>query len=205
MHGAPTLLVCTAAEERAARRGAPAARIVALRAGAAAARALPDELDGPLVVLGLCGALRDLAVGTTVAYGATCDPDGVLETVAASLDGAVPVRGYTSPGIVTRVAERTALAERYDADVVDMEGTHIARALRARGLRCAMVRVVSDGLDLDLPPIENAIDAEGNLQPLVLAAAFAQKPAAAARFIADVRRALRVLSAVAGELSAIRA
>jgi hypothetical protein len=63
-----------------------------------------------------------------------------------------------------------------------------------------MVRVVSDGLEGDLPPIGGAFDAEGRLRPQVLAAGFARDPVAAARFIAGVRRALRELSAVARAL-----
>lgn len=201
----PTLLVCGGAEERAVRRTAAGARVIALRAGAAAASALPSDLARPIVLLGLCGALRELPLGTIVVYGAACDADGSVTAESAALADAHRVRGYTAPRIVTRGVERAELARRYDADVVDMEGTHVARALAARGLRCAMVRVVSDGPQADLPPIEDAIDGSGTLQPLVLAAGFARDPAAAARFIGGVRRALRVLGEVARELSAVRA
>jgi uridine phosphorylase len=177
---------------------------VTLRAGAAAARSLPAELHGPLIFIGLCGALRRFAVGTTVVYNSACDFDGAVDARPTSIAGAISVRGFTSPRIVTTTVERAELAARYDADVVDMEGTHVARALASRGFGCAMVRVVSDGSDAELPPIANAIDAEGTLQPLVLAAAFAREPVAAVRFIGDVRQALRVLSDVAAQLTSAK-
>ena len=199
--GATTFLVPAGSEERAVRRAVPRARIAVIRAGAAAARSLPDDLAGDVVLLGLCGALRPLAVGTAVVYAAAVDEAGAI-ALPAGATGLRTVRGYTAPLVVTRVSERAALADHYDADVVDMEGTHVARALAARGLSCTMVRVVSDGCEADLPPMEHAFNAEGQLQPLVVAAAFAREPAAAARFIADVRRSLRRLSEVARALTA---
>lgn len=190
----------------------PHARVVTIAAGAASARSLPEDLPGSVVLLGLCGALRPLDVGAWVVCSAACDAAGdvALETDAvARLRTVRPdlhvERGFTAPAVVTRVREKAALAQRYDAGVVDMEGTHVARALAARGIGMTMARVVSDGLAADLPPIEDAFDAEGALRPLALAAAFAREPVAAARFVADVRRALRELGPLARALTEARA
>ena len=200
--GAPTLLVPRGAEERAVRRAAPHARIVAVRAGAAAARYLPEHLDGPLVLLGLCGALGPLPVGTVVACEVVGDDVGsvTLAPVPAVLE-ARRVRAVTTTHVVTRASAKRALAHRSGAGVVEMEGTHVARALAARGLTCAMVRVVSDGNDTDLPPLEHAFDADGNLRAGAVALALASDPRAAARFVAEVRQALRVLGEVARTLA----
>ena len=154
----PVILVPQGAEERAIRRAAPDAPIVAVGAGASAS-ALPDDLAGGLVVvLGLCGALRDLRTGdcaifTDVTDDAGCytfDPD-LVRALRAVLPAAIPVHGCTVDHVVTRATERAALAAAYGAQAVDMEGTHVARALSARGRPSLIVRVVSDDPAYDLP------------------------------------------------------
>ncbi len=64
-----------------------------------------------------------------------------------------------------------------------------------------MVRVVSDGSDTDLPPREGAFDGDGNIRPAAVAIALASDPIAAARFVSEVRRALRSLGEVARTLA----
>ena len=187
------------------RRAAPGARIVAIRAGAAAARSLPAGLDGPAILLGLCGALGPLRVGTVVVCSAAGDDDGTVELDDVPALDARRVRAFTADHVVTRASAKLALAQRTRADVVEMEGTHVARALAARGVRCAMVRVVSDGNENDLPPLERAFDADGNLRPATLALALASDPRAAARFVTDVRRALRALGDAVRTLTAASA
>ena len=120
----------------------------------------------------------------------------------ATLPSATIVHGCTVNHVVTRATERVALAAAYNADVVDMEGTHVARALTARGRASLIVRVVSDDPSYDLPPIENAFTAAGAIRPLHLALAFAAQPRAAARFISDVRRSLHALGEVAKAVAA---
>lgn len=202
-------LVPAGAEERAVRRAAPNASVVAIRAGASAGE-LPDRLPSePSIVLGLCGALRDLPPGACVIYRDVVDDAGMYTfdgELVSGLQLALPsarlVRAVTAGHVVTRAAERAALAAAYGADVVDMEGTHLMRALAGRGVPALVVRVVSDDAAFDLPPIEEAFDAAGALRPLHLARAFAAKPVAAMRFISNVRRALAVLGSTAAALSA---
>jgi hypothetical protein len=198
------LLVPQGAEERAVRSAAPHAAIVAIRAGARAAE-LPEDLPaGPIVVLGLCGSLRGLRTGEAAIFRDIVDARGrftfddeLVQTMRATLPAAKIVPACTIDHVVTRASERAALAAAYGAEAVDMEGTHVARALAARGRASLIVRVASDDPSFDLPPIEEAFDAEGAIRPLHLARAFAAKPAAAVRFIGDVRRALRALGEVA--------
>ncbi len=103
--------------------------------------------------------------------------------------------------VVTTRAERRTLAERYDADVVDMEGAHLAAALAAQGVRFAMVRVVSDDASRDLPALQGAIRADGRVDGARIALAFARSPWGAFRFARDVRTALARLTAVARALA----
>jgi hypothetical protein len=205
------LLVPQGAEEQAVRRAAPDAMIVAIRAGARAADLPADLPDGLIVVLGLCGALRDLRTGETAIFRDVADEAGryrfddeLVRSLHAVLPAAKLVHGCTIDHVVTRATERAALAAAYSADAVDMEGTHVARALGARGRASLIVRVASDDPRFDLPPIENAIDAGGAIRPLALAKAFAQRPVAAARFIRDVRDALHELGTLAAGLNAAK-
>jgi hypothetical protein len=203
-----TLLVPQGAEERAIRRAAPAANVVAVRAGTNAAH-LPENLpDGLIVVMGLCGALRNVRTGDCTIFRDVSDEAGrytfddeLVRTFAAKLPAAKLVHGCTANHVVTRATERAALAAAYGADVVDMEGTHLARALAAQGRASVIVRVASDDPSFDLPPIEDAFSPTGTLRPLHLARAFTTHPIAALRFIRNVRHALQILGAVAATLA----
>ncbi|HEY0380897.1 MAG TPA: hypothetical protein VGC72_01730 [Candidatus Elarobacter sp.] len=200
-----TILVPRGSEAAAVRRAEPSARVVELPPGPAAASALPafDE-DETVVVLGLCGALRRLETGDVAIYARVADDTRacvldrpLVDALSAALAGAFVVNACTADLVVTRVAARAVLARRFGADVVDMEGTHLAAALDARGVLYAIVRVVSDDASRDLPPIEGAIDAEGRLRPLRIALAFARAPRAAFVFVPGVRRALATLTETA--------
>jgi adenosylhomocysteine nucleosidase len=208
-----TILVPHGAEAEAVRRARPAARVAELPAGAAAARALPEFEPGETAfVLGLCGALWRLQAGAVVIYGRVVDAANAFELdphLVDELTGALPhasvANACTTKRVVTTVTARTVLAQRFNADVVDMEGTHLAAALAARGVRFAMVRVVSDDASRDLPPLDGAIDAQGRIQPMPVALAFARAPLAALAFVRDVRSSLAVLTETARAISRVPA
>jgi hypothetical protein len=132
------------------------------------------------------------------------DPE-VIDALSTALPQAAVVNACTTRRVVTTVDARLVLAQRFNADVVDMEGTHLAAALAKSGTKFGIVRVVSDDASRDLPPIENAIGGEGRMQALRLALAFARKPFAALAFIRDVRASLAVLTDVARAVSAVSA
>ena len=200
-----TILVPRGAEAAAVLRAAPDARIVELPAGAAAANALPRFEPGETaVVLGLCGALRRLEADDVAIYARVTDgartsvlDRSFVDVLAAALPGALIVNACTAERVVTAAAARTTMARRFDADVVDMEGTHLAAALSTLGVRFAMVRVASDDASRDLPPIGGAIDADGRLRPAAIALAFARAPRAAFAFVRNVRGALATLTETA--------
>jgi hypothetical protein len=204
-----TILVPRGAEAAAVRRGARGTRIVALPAGAAAASALPAFAPGELaVVVGLCGALRDLRVGEVAIYRSVRDPSKTIAldlptigTLAARLPHARIVDACAVEHVVTTRAERRVLAERYDADVVDMEAAHLAWALTVRNVSFAMVRIVSDDPARELPALGDAIAPDGTIRPARIALAFARRPLAAFAFVRNVRRALAGLSDLARALT----
>lgn len=195
------------------RRARTDQRVVAVAPGLAATAALPPFDRDPIVlVLGLCGALRDRRVGDVVVYrgiatdtGAVALDAALAESLAARLyqsgAPAFPVVACTTDHVVTTCAERRVLAERYHADAVDMEGAHLATALAARGARFAMVRVVSDDASRDLPALQGAIRADGRIDGARIALAFARSPLSAFAFVRDVRTALARLTAVTSALA----
>ena len=88
----------------------------------------------------------------------------------------------TAGHVVTAAAERAQLAQRFNADVVDMEGTALAAPLRARG------RPLRDGARRQrrparaiCPPLRDAVDAQGRVRSLAVALAFARAPRARVR------------------------
>lgn len=206
-----TIVVPAGAEERAVRRGASQARIVAVPAGRGAAECVAALPENDMVfVLGLCGGLQNATIGATVIYTGVVDEETSIavdpvhvNALMRALPSAPIVQACTTDHVVTDSAERALLASQYGADVVDMEGTHLAAAFRARALPFAMVRVVSDDPARDLPAIGEAIGAGGRIRPWLLAGAFARKPVAAVRFIVDVRFALATLGEVAGAISRV--
>jgi len=198
-------LVPRGAEAAAVKRAG--ARVVEIAAGAHAADDLPHLLAAErLVVTGLCGSLGPIPTQRVVVYEAAVDGERWF-SCDASLAEVLPdvqrVVGYTASSIVTSALEKRALAARTGAQVVDMEGTPLAAALASRGVRFAMVRVVSDDADHDLPPIDAAIDERGTMRPERLALAFARAPLAAGRFIRESLGALRTLERTTREIIAL--
>jgi hypothetical protein len=197
----PTLLVPRGAEAAAVRRARPNASIVEFAPGARSAELPVLPQDAYPVVLGLCGALGTLRVGDAVLYRSVRDESGTFacdETLAATLRLPL-VDACTTDHVVTTRAERTMLAGRYRADVVDMEGTHLAATLAGRHLPYAMLRVVSDDPTRDLPALERTI-VDGRVDGLRIALAFIRAPGAAYAFIRDVRHALTELSRLAARV-----
>ncbi len=201
------------AEASAVRRGSDAVPVVEIRAGAAAARELPAfDRSAAVIVLGLCGALRERRAGDVVVYRDLAVPDALIgldaplvDAALAALPAAYAVRGCTADHVVTRAAERARIAAKFAADVVDMESAALAAALGEQQVRFAIVRVVSDDPTRDLPALEHAIGPDGTLRPLRIAAAFVRDPRGAAAFARDASRALRELAAVAHALSSLTA
>ena len=207
-----TILVPRGAEAAAVRRAQTAARVVELPAGAAAGSALPPFEDGETVVaLGLCGALRRLETGDVAIYARVAGDARTIvldrplvDALSGALPGALVVNACTAERVVTSTAARGVLAQRFNADVVDMEGLPLALALGARGVRFAMVRVVSDDASRDMPPLDDAIDARGRVRPLRVALAFARAPLASVAFVRGVRHALDVVTETARTIGAMR-
>jgi hypothetical protein len=105
-----------------------------------------------------------------------------------------------SDRILTLASEKQALHQRLGASVVEMESLSILTLLQPQGKRLAMLRVISDDCRHDLPNISGAIQPNGSLRPLSLAAGFVQKPAGTGRLIFGALKGLAALEALMVQL-----
>ncbi|NER81774.1 MAG: phosphorylase [Leptolyngbya sp. SIO1D8] len=103
--------------------------------------------------------------------------------------------GVTCDRVITTAAEKHQLRDRYGADIVEMEGAALLRALPSH-CSVAILRVISDDCHYDLPDISTAIGPDGHLKPMVLTWRFLRNPLAALRLIRGSLQALKALENV---------
>lgn len=215
-----TILVPQGAEYQAVCRGlqnvSAAPTVVPIPMGVAAINAFEwqhqdfSQIGASILVMGLCGSLRsDYRVGDAVLYRAcyiaehhalNCDPQ-LTDRIAARFSAQIPrVQALTSRQFISTAAEKQQLATTHGMDVVDMEGAAILSALAARKAKVAMLRVVSDGSESDMPNLTKAIRASGRLSPSHLMLEMAQQPVASWQFIRGSLHGLRQLRQITAEL-----
>jgi len=164
----------------------------------------------PLWLIGLCGSLTPrYGIGDRVLYRECVTADQPPLACDAALTQALEgfltpnlplVTGLMSDRVIASAAEKQFLAST--ADVVDMEGYAALAFFRERGMAIAMVRVVSDDCQHDLPDLSAAFDADGSLQPLPLALGMLARPIAATRLIRGSLKGLKALQHLTTELCA---
>lgn len=110
------------------------------------------------------------------------------------------VTGLTSDRIIYSAKEKRQLGEMYNAQVVDMEGFAAIEVLSQAGVAVAMLRVVSDGCDYNIPDLTSAITPDGLIKPLALGIKMLREPMAATRLIRGSLRGLQVLREVTTSL-----
>ncbi len=125
-----------------------------------------------------------------------CDPT-LTDQIQKRLEGISLVRAFTSDRMISFAHEKRQLGQIHQADVVDMEGAAILTILAQAGVPVAMVRVVSDDIDHDLPDLSAAISPDGKLRSLPLALRMMRQPIAAVRLIRGSLKGLRTLEASA--------
>jgi nucleoside phosphorylase len=164
-----------------------------------------------LLIMGLCGGLTPKAtIGDIVFYRECINraaPHAILpcdSTLTKRLQSVLPeatlVSALTSDRLVWSAQEKHQLAQQYSADVVDMEGFAALESLHQTGATIAMLRVISDNAQHDLPRLTNAISEDGTLQPLPLAWGMLRQPIAATRLIRGSLKGLNTLQRITDAL-----
>lgn len=147
--------------------------------GPKAARAAADTVltfrqPSLIISAGFAGALREsMSVGTVIV------PTKVL---AAGNEQTIRIEGggegtLVSVGSIADPVVKHDLAAKYAADAVDMEAAAVAEVARARGVRFAAVKAISDSARFELPPLSRFIDAGGEFQTMRFVAHVAIRPA----------------------------
>jgi nucleoside phosphorylase len=161
-----------------------------------------------VVVVGMCGSLTSAINESEVIVYTDCLSSGdnssrvgcttsLFEHITALLKSKNIIcrsaAGISATRIATTKDEKLALAKS-GATVVDMESYEIvAAAIQAR-LPVAVIRVVSDSLERELPDLNVAIQENGEVNSLQLLRIFIGSPILTSKVFAASRRALRTLS-----------
>lgn len=187
------------------------------RAAESAMRSLADEMRVAkpcvIIVAGTCGGLGEgVQEGTIVTYteclfersasveSATTDAELTARMGLVLREAGIEsrsVKGVTSPVVAATRGEKIRLAAS-GASVVDMESYVILSVARQIGVPTLVLRVVSDGADLEVPDFTRAITPAGRVNRLAAAAIASRSPFATARLMLAERRALRKLSLALG-------
>ncbi|ACB53148.1 hypothetical protein cce_3800 [Crocosphaera subtropica ATCC 51142] len=109
--------------------------------------------------------------------------------------------GITSDHVICSAQEKLLLGKKYQADVVDMEGYALWNWSQKLGIPVAMIRVISDNCEQDLPNLTKAFREDGSLQPLILARQMLKNPSNSIHLIRSSLTSLRVLKEVANKIS----
>ncbi|MEI1373994.1 phosphorylase [Nostoc sp. UHCC 0926] len=162
-----------------------------------------------VVIMGICGSLSDrYTVGDIVLYQ-DCVYSGKRQecdrTFTAQLHSYISekvplVKSMTSDRMICSASEKRHLGETLAADVVDMEGFTALEFFNAAGVDVAMLRVVSDDCQHDIPDLTSAINSDGSLNPFPLAMAMLRQPLAATRLIRGSLKSLKVLEQLTNRL-----
>lgn len=100
------------------------------------------------------------------------------------------VRGLTSDRLIYSAAEKINQGQKYQAQVVDMEAFAVLKKFN----QAAIIRVISDDCQGDLPDLNGAISSQGKLKPLSLGYEMLKNPVAANRLIQGSLRSLKILT-----------
>jgi hypothetical protein len=89
--------------------------------------------------------------------------------VVDASDGSKTVTGagagvLVSSSSVVGTEQKAKLARAYGAQAVDMEAAAVAKGAEARGLQFAAIKVISDDLGFQMPPLGRFVAADGSFQ-----------------------------------------
>lgn len=209
------ILVCNGAEYKTVKRGLRNTslydRIIPIPIGIQAVYRFLEtsniDRNKPVILLGLAGSLsKEYLVGDVVVYDSCCYLEkGELITKSCNERlkdylvrriNASAVRGITSDILLSESSQKKKLFQQSQAVVVDMESF----AILSYFATAAVVRVISDGVDDNLPQLNQAITATGRLDGVGVFFAFLKQPAKGITLIRNSIISLKKLEAVVKQL-----
>jgi adenosylhomocysteine nucleosidase len=146
----------------------------------------------------LCRRLYPEAGGANLPE--VCSDEAMLAAAQASRSaGKAPIVGncLTTGRVVGMATEKRALAERYQADILEMESYWAGLLCATRGVPFLAVRAISDEASADLPFLEHVVSPTGRMRWAAPAAYLLAHPSALhglPRLAAGSRRAERQLT-----------
>ncbi len=125
-----------------------------------------------IVSAGIVGALTAaLKVGGVVHAREVVDTDSGVRFAAGEGDAVLAtVASISGP------AEKRMLADRWKADVVDMEAAAVATVAQEHGIEFAAVKAISDEFDFVMPPVGQFVDSAGRFETVRFALYVAMRP-----------------------------
>jgi nucleoside phosphorylase len=128
--------------------------------------------------------------------GLTSDPALAAWIIQRLSSQVTEVNGVTSTQLISSAREKAGLHRRSHASVVDMEGYSVLEFCQASGVQGAVLRVISDSCQHDVPDINAAITSEGTIRSWPMTVAFLSHPISAIRLIRGALTGLRVLEEI---------
>ncbi|MEA5628126.1 phosphorylase [Nostoc sp. UHCC 0251] len=162
-----------------------------------------------VLIMGICGSLSDrYTVGDIVLYQdclyqgkrLECDRPFTAQLHSLTSEKVSLVKSLTSDRVIWSATEKRHLGESLAVDVVDMEGFTALEFFNAAGVAVAMLRIVSDDCQHNIPDLTPAINSDGSLNPFPLAMGMLRQPLAATRLIRGSLTALKVLEQLTNRL-----
>ena len=127
---------------------------------------------GIIVSAGLVGALTSkLKAGDVMHVRAVIEADSGARFVSTGGEGVL-----LTVSAVSGPAEKRALSQRWNADVVDMEGAAVAAQAQRSGITFSAMKAVSDELDFVMPPLGKFVNDAGKFETLRFLAYIALRP-----------------------------
>ncbi len=176
------------------------------QAASALAALVQRYAPGRILSLGFAGGLSpELHTGDVLACERVLAPEQepLLLPIPTSMNGAAGTL-LTADTLLPLIPDKWQARSSNGADLVDLEGYHLAKTAREAGVPLCTVRVVLDEVDEELPSFVGAIVADGGRREWLHAGtALVRNPLAARRMVAlssMSRRAGAALRKAVGEL-----
>ena len=160
-----------------------------------------------VLVVGLCGSL-DASIGENVIVSYSeclstdknqprvfCSPSLTKQIVHLFNSRGMICRssvGISSPRVATSKAEKLQLAAT-GAKVVDMESYQVLAAANQAKIPVAVIRVVSDSLDREMPDFNRALKPDGEVDSLIMARIFLGSPITSLKLLSISRSSTQKL------------